>query len=87
MRNALAWIKNTAQLVALSAVAWLRTLLVTEPARVRAAIMSGVVALAVFMPALANESTAGQVTGVVLFVLQIAMGEQTRSRVSPVGKE
>ncbi|MFI8084354.1 hypothetical protein ACIF6L_26570 [Kitasatospora sp. NPDC086009] len=86
MRKILAWIKSTAQLVAASAVTWLRTLLITEPARVRAAVMSGVVALAVFVPALANQSVAGQVTGIVLFVLQIAMGEQTRSRVTPVEK-
>lgn len=87
MRKTFAWIESTAQLVALNAVAWLRTVLVSEPARVRAAVMSGVVALAVFVPALANSDVAGQVTGVVLFVLQLVVGEQTRARVTPVGKE
>ncbi|MFD0276185.1 hypothetical protein ACFVHB_20090 [Kitasatospora sp. NPDC127111] len=87
MSKILARMKAASQLIALNAVAWLRTMLATEPARVRAAVMSGVVALAVFVPALANSNIAGQVTGVVLFLLQIVMGEQTRSRVTPVGKE
>ncbi|MFB7671329.1 hypothetical protein ACFC26_07910 [Kitasatospora purpeofusca] len=87
MRKFLAWITSTTHLVALNAVAWLRTMLVTEPARVRAAVMSAVVGLAVFVPALAHENIAGQVTGVVLFVLQVVMGEQTRARVTPTSKQ
>ncbi|OKI19302.1 hypothetical protein [Streptomyces sp. CB03911] len=78
------WLKLTAERVALSAADYLRRLLVTEPVRVRAAVLAGVGALAVFVPALANASVAGQVTGVVLFILPLVLGEGARSKVSPV---
>ncbi|MFJ9694934.1 hypothetical protein [Kitasatospora sp. NPDC101183] len=87
MRKFLARLKILAQTVVLNAVAMLRTMLVTEPARVRAGVLAGVVALAVFVPALADANVAGQVTGVVIFVLQLVVGEQIRARVTPVDKD
>ncbi|MFI6444704.1 hypothetical protein [Kitasatospora sp. NPDC050543] len=83
MTNLFTRLKLMAQTVALNALAMLRTVLATEPVRVRAAIMSVCSALAVFVPALANASVAGQVAGVVLFVLPIVLGESARARVSP----
>ncbi len=79
------WLKLTAQSVALTALGVARRLLVTEPVRVRAAVMAGISALAVLVPALANANIAGQVAGVVLFVLPIVLGESARAKVSPTG--
>ncbi|MFF1417624.1 hypothetical protein [Streptomyces sp. NPDC058280] len=58
----------------------------TEPVRLRAALVSLVLAGGVLFPALAAEQTAQIIAGIGAVALPLAVGETTRQRVTPAGK-
>jgi hypothetical protein len=78
-------VKDLARNVSAAALEGLRRMLTTEPVRVRSAVVAACGALAVFLPALANSNTSGQVAGVVMVILPLLLGESARSKVSPSG--
>ncbi|MEU7243409.1 hypothetical protein [Streptomyces sparsogenes] len=63
---------------------WLRLQVATEPVRVRAALMSTLIALSVVWPALANQRTDEMLVGIGMTALTILVGEGARARVAPV---
>lgn len=84
MSNFLARVKAAAKDTAIAALATGRTLLDTEPVRVRAWLVSALVAVGAFVPALANGNTVQEIASIVLVVAPVLLGESARSRVSPV---
>ncbi|WP_228973411.1 hypothetical protein [Streptomyces sp. DH12] len=72
--------------LALRAYVWLQLFAAQEPVRLRAALTSALLALAVLFPALAADGVADKVTAVSVVVLPILFGESARRKVSPTGK-
>lgn len=84
MSNFLNRVKAAAKRAAIAGLATVRTLLDTEPVRVRAWLVSALVALGSLVPALSSGGTAQQVASLVLVVLPVLLGESARNRVTPV---
>jgi hypothetical protein len=63
----------------------LRTQLATEPVRVRAWLVSALVALGAVIPALADGGTVQIVASLLLAIAPVLLGEGARARVTPVG--
>lgn len=70
--------------LALRAYARLHVFAATEPVRLRALLLSLFGALAVFVPALANQNVAQMLASVGVVALPVLVGESTRDRVTPV---
>lgn len=58
----------------------------TEPVRLRAALVSVILAVGVLVPALADADVAQSVAGVAVVALPVLAGERTRRKVSPTYK-
>ncbi|MFF3140398.1 hypothetical protein ACFVRU_01365 [Streptomyces sp. NPDC057927] len=71
-------------ILSLRARAALQKFAAQEPVRLRAALTSLVIAGGILVPALANQETAQTIAGIGVVALPLAMGEVTRTKVTPV---
>lgn len=79
-------LRNAAYTYAVSTVARAKTFVRTEPVRLRAYVLSAVIAAGTVVPGLANSRATEIVVGAIVTALTVAVGEATRSKVSPVNK-
>ncbi|MET9480951.1 hypothetical protein [Streptomyces sp. NPDC006638] len=83
MKNLIRRFKECLDNLTFRALIALQVFATTEPVRLRAALVSVVMAGAVLFPALASEQLAQSIAGVIVVALPLVAGEGTRRKVSP----
>ncbi|MFE5093229.1 hypothetical protein ACFRCI_23430 [Streptomyces sp. NPDC056638] len=87
MKHFLSKLKEAVDGLCVRVYVWLQVFAAQEPVRLRAALTSAVLALAFFIPSLAQADIADHIVTVGAVALPILVGESTRKKVTPADGE